>query len=281
MRWIKRVLPYLLTVLILSAGYGATALLEHIPSREENVQTETKLHLCSDPLYIAESETLTLYPWDSYDAEKNLPLSLSIQQSQKVNLQIRQTLQYLTPYAVPENGAFDPAGHLEYDATKQYLFLNEYQYDAENGAYLLTLAIDVADTELLYYTCFPVLETRLEVAEKERGMEQLQKMIQEAKSAYKILYDSYGAEIQTEIENPLITFFLWYSNMYADYYASNSSYIYNEIYIPWVFFDFSVHIQTVSYNNMLLVIGTDVSGRQLIVFYEPRTAAFSGLSIGE
>ena len=288
MRRMQNILPYLLAVLILCAGFATAALLEHIPCREENVLSKTKMDMGSYPLYIAESETLTLYPWNCYDTKKNLSLSLSWQQIQEGNLQIRQIVQQLSPRAAPGNETFDPANYLEYDESKQYLFLKEYRYETDGDPYTLTLAADAASAELLYYTCTPVSETPLTTQQQEQATERLQKIMQEAENTFSnILSVPNDLEINAEVKdihifNPLIKFWTQYSQLCAVYsYSEDSLGNYNEIYIPWAFFDFSHHVQIVSYHNMLLTIGTNTVGKQLILFYEPRSESFCGLSIGK
>lgn len=287
MRWMQNVLPYLFAVLILCAEFAAAALLEHIPCREENVMSATKMDMGSYPLYIAESETLTLYPWNCYDTKKNLALTLSWQQIQEVNLQIRQVVQKLSPHAPPENEIFDPASYLEYDELKQYLFLKEYKYKTADGLYTLTLAADIASSELLYYTCTPISGAPLTTKEQEQATERLQTIMQEAENTFsKSPSVSNNLEINDEakdiyIFNPLIKFWTQYSQLCVVYPYLDSLSNYNEIYIPRVFFDFSHHVQIVSYHDMLLAIGTNPVGKQLILFYEPRSESFCGLSIGK
>ncbi|MCI8611884.1 MAG: hypothetical protein HFE66_08220 [Clostridiales bacterium] len=287
MRWMQIILPYLLAVLILCAGFAAAALLEHIPYREENVLTTTKMDMGSYPLYISESETLTLYPWNCYDTKKNLALTLSQQQIQEGNLQIRQIIQQLSPGATPKSEAFDPAGYLEYDQSKQYLFLKEYKYDTADGPYTLTLAADAVSAELLYYTCTPISDTPLTTKEQEQAVEQLQEIMQEAEDTFsKIILAQNDFEKKTDLKNiyifnPLIKFWTQYSQLCVVYSYSDSLSSYDEAYIPQVFFNFYHPVQIVSYQDMLLAIGTNPAGKQLILFYEPRSGSFCGFSIGK
>lgn len=288
MHWIHRILPYLLAILILSAGFVVAMLPEYIPSWEESTLTTTEMDMEKYPLYIAESETLTLYPWNYYAPEQNHTLHLSQQQTQDVNSQIRQTIQQLQPDAMPASEAFDPASHLEYDESERYLFLKEYLYEASSGQYILTLAVDVAWMELVYYVCTPVSDTPLTAEEKEQATEQLQEILLQAEYTFEDtaweIYDTEGDNAAAQ--NLLLQFWMQYSKLYAIYAYTDSEFPQTYItYIientPWIFFDFSLQIQTVSYNNMLLLIGTSLTGTQLILFYEPCAGNFSGWSIGE
>lgn len=290
MQWMQRILPYLLAVLILSAGFAAAMLPEYIPSWEESALTTTEMDMEKYPLYIAESEALTLYPWNHYAPEQNQTLHLSQQQAQDANSQIRQTIQQLQPDAMPASEAFDPASHLEFDEAEQYLFLKEYTYEAQSGQYMLTLAVDVAWMELIYYVCTPVSDTHLTMEEKDQATEQLQEILLQAEYIFEdFAWETYEAEGKIDTDNTatqnnlLLQFSMLCSNSHAvhAYTGSDSPQMYITESAPWVFFNFSLPIQTVSYNDMLLLIGTNLSGTQLILFYEPHTGIFSGWSIGE
>lgn len=273
MKIIKRILPYVLAIAIIFAGYFSLDLIKALmPSHKDTVRVFDKPEQDS-VFYIGRINELNIYPWDVFDESKCVLLSNQYAAYENTVMWLEEAIFDFG------NGSFLPAvlydfqPEILYDESLNIYFVKEYMYENwNNEECVISCAFSEGTIFCLNCDNKEYINKDLTSAEISNGTKAINSFIQN-------FQDSQDGTFETDMythysNNPFVSFADNYEKIYASFYTYG-------VYYPTIdiFGMLTNSVPTVTpYKGELLLIYY-YDNTQVVLFYNPRTSAVSGFSI--